>query len=390
MNAVPGSAARADSPGSFRYPRVYGATGRPYGPTQAHYQYQRQYGRPWHGEGGLTAHGFGHSHHGRAAHHFGGFVPYGYHAYGYATFPFYGYSGADAGWPGYADYGPVHSYLPAAPVVIQPHPFFYGPNPFDNPVLNHAREENDVRWNQPLFVEPVDKAPPKFLEPSTVEAKLKSMRSQGYGDVWLRKTDFVQAYLRYKQAVNHARDRSEPYFRLAMAYAGMGHHTLAVRELKRGLERDPSWPSTGDSLDEVFGEDNQLTKSAIVGRAVAWVREDVRDPDRLFLLGVLLHFDDDERSQEFFQAAYRLAGGGRHLAAFLNPVEVEPAAGADPVIPQGEPLPGDDPLPLPPVENAVPRDGGADEGLIPPPPRPAEDRAPRARREGPALPALSQ
>src|SRR5688572_6212800 len=31
------------------YPRVYGPTGRPYGPTQAHYQYERQYGRPWYG-----------------------------------------------------------------------------------------------------------------------------------------------------------------------------------------------------------------------------------------------------------------------------------------------------------------------------------------------------
>ena len=31
---------------SRSYPRVYGPTGRLYGPTQAEYQYQRQYGRP--------------------------------------------------------------------------------------------------------------------------------------------------------------------------------------------------------------------------------------------------------------------------------------------------------------------------------------------------------
>ena len=50
--ALPVATAQADPPGSFRYPRVYGYTGRPYGPTQAHYQYQRQYGRAWDGYGG--------------------------------------------------------------------------------------------------------------------------------------------------------------------------------------------------------------------------------------------------------------------------------------------------------------------------------------------------
>lgn len=390
--AAPDIPARADSPGgAFRYPRVYGPTGRPYGPTQAHYQYQRQYGRPWHGEGGLTARGYGHAHYGGS--HSYGYVPYGYHAYGYQAYGYspiphwgYGDAGGIVGPPGYADYGPVYSGLPPAAIVIQPHPLFHGSNPFDNPVLHQAHEENEARWNQPLSVEAVEHAPPKFLEPSSAEAKLKSLRSQGYGDVWLRKTDFVQAYLRYKQAIDHARDRSEPYFRLAVAYAGLGRYELAVRELKRGLRLDPAWPSTGGSLDALFGEDNQLAKSAIVGSVVAWVREDIRDPDRLFLLGVLMHFDDDERSQEFFEAAYRLTGGGQHLAAFLTPVEVEPVAGADPVLPEGQPLPEEGALPLPPAGAGAPQNGAGD-GLIPPAPEPP-DAAPARRGAdgGPALP----
>ena len=40
---------------TIHYPRVYGATGHLYGPTQAYYQYQRQYGHPWNGHGGITA-----------------------------------------------------------------------------------------------------------------------------------------------------------------------------------------------------------------------------------------------------------------------------------------------------------------------------------------------
>ena len=36
-------------------------------------------------------------------------------------------------------------------------------------------------------------------------------------------------------------------------------------------------------------------------------------------MGVLLHFNGDNRSGQFFEAAYRLAGGGDHLLAFLQP-----------------------------------------------------------------------
>ncbi|MBW3591339.1 MAG: NAD(P)H-dependent oxidoreductase, partial [Actinobacteria bacterium] len=73
-----------------------------------------------------------------------------------------------------------------------------------------------------------------------------------------------------KQAIDLARDRAEPYFRLALAYTGMGSYESAVREIKRGLQLDPSWPTTGLPLDEILGNDTQLTKTAILGTVVAW------------------------------------------------------------------------------------------------------------------------
>src|SRR5690349_1306186 len=57
-----GAEAAAQHRHSFQYPLVYGPTGHPDGPTQAHYQYQRQYGRPWHGYGGLSAPSYSGSH----------------------------------------------------------------------------------------------------------------------------------------------------------------------------------------------------------------------------------------------------------------------------------------------------------------------------------------
>ncbi|RMG38801.1 MAG: hypothetical protein D6725_06640, partial [Planctomycetota bacterium] len=42
------------------------------------------------------------------------------------------------------------------------------------------------------------------------------------------------------------------------------------------------------------------------------------DPDRLFLLGALLFFDGQvEKAKPFLETAYRLAGGGDHIAAFF-------------------------------------------------------------------------
>jgi hypothetical protein len=350
------------------------------------------HGHHGHGHFGHGHWGHGHFGHGHHIHSFPGYLwqlPYGYQAYGYPVFPDFGY--------GYVGYGPIHGYSSTVPPVIQPYPLFDGSNLFDNPVLNHAREENDVRWNMPLAVEPVRDDPPKFLEPSSVEAKLKSIRAQGYGDEWMRRQDFIEAYRRYKQAVDLARDRAEPYFRLALAYTGMGSYASAVREIKLGLRLDPSWPSTGLPLERLLGDENLLAKSAILGSVVAWAREDIRDPDRLFLVGVLMHFEGDARSREVFEAAHRLSGGGPHLAAFLNPVPVKAAGNAQPVPPAGQPNP-DDLLPLPPgapqgdpapdqaAPQAEPASPGAGAGdlLLPPPPA---DQARGAREGGgPSLP----
>lgn len=86
-----------------RYPRVYGATGRMYGPTQAHYQYQLQYGRQWSGYRGIpggaeigAVNGYPRVYGG-----YGGYYPvwpgyYGVPYYGYG-YPVYGYYGTTPG-----------------------------------------------------------------------------------------------------------------------------------------------------------------------------------------------------------------------------------------------------------------------------------------------------
>lgn len=292
---------------SQRYPRVYGDTGRPYGPTQAHYQYERRYGRPWHGLGGAR----------------GATVTRGYTYAPPSYYPAvygYGYPAGFAGPPGYWNYGPVSSSIPAAPLAVQAYPQWIGRNPFDNDVLRRAQLENELRWKMPLLLNPsAAKSKRRQDEPSTPAARLRSLRAQGQGDAHMRKQDYHRAYERYKAAALFAPDRGEASFRTAFALAAVGRFASAVTYLKRGLQSDPDLPVTGVSLGRVFGRDNELAKTGVIGRATEWAREDIRDPDRLFLLGVLLHFDNrPDKSAVLFEAAYRLNGGGDHLKAFLT------------------------------------------------------------------------
>jgi hypothetical protein len=131
----------------------------------------------------------------------------------------------------------------------------------------------------------------------------------------------------------------------------MGRYAKAVHQMKQGLQIDPTWPTNGASLEKLFGSENKLAKSSVISRAVHRVREDIRDPDRLFLLGVLLHFDDDaERASIVFETALRLAGSGEHLEAFLRPLELsEQPTKIEPAVKDFKPSPKVSPFPAPPL-----------------------------------------
>ncbi|HEV8067680.1 MAG TPA: hypothetical protein VGP76_08075 [Planctomycetaceae bacterium] len=192
-------------------------------------------------------------------------------------------------------------------------------DPYSNPLLQATMLENQLRWGTAL--------PPGYPEPrararlrqSSPEQKAKSIRAQVQGDVWMKKLRFLNAYERYKVAQSAASDRPEPYFRLGFSLASVANFDSAVKYFKQGLDVDPQWPTHPDKLDTLFGEDNRLSVLTLIERVGGWVREDIRDPDRLFLIGVILHADGDTRASEFFEAAYRLGGSGDHLLAFLNP-----------------------------------------------------------------------
>lgn len=356
------------------YPRVYGPTGRPYGPTQAHYQYERQYGRPWYGgpaphnaNTGANFHihggwggfpGYGGFYIGNP---FGG-VTYGYPQQGYAL----GLPGYNGGYAAYQNqyYGPIQQYqvipqqvLPQfgpAPVFSwqQPDPFqqqFQQPQQQAQPQQQPApgRAGENVANNGPVGApEPLMARPHAFMpaEPSTVAQRQKSLHLQGQGDVWFRQQNFLQAYSRYKQAAGAAPDLAAPHFRMAYALMALQRFELAGPELQRGIKLDPQYPLRGESPQQVYGEENRLAAAALPQTVAAWVRQDIRSPDRLFLLGALLMISGDQaRAKILLETAAEFGGPTEHVMAFLR-------LGRQPLAGPPQPVPPDD---RPPVPEAV-------------------------------------
>lgn len=180
----------------------------------------------------------------------------------------------------------------------------------------------------------------------------RSREIELFGDDKLQTQQWVQAYINYRNAVEAAPDRAEAHVRLGFASLAMNRYAEAVREFKRALLLDPLTGKTGETLSSVFGPESQPVREAMLRDVPRWTRENLRDQDRLFLLGFVLHYNEDNRSREILKAALRLPGPNDHLLALLKPGP--PRAPAAPPQPPAEspdetPAPVPEPPELPPI-----------------------------------------
>ncbi|MES2790596.1 MAG: hypothetical protein V4719_13380 [Planctomycetota bacterium] len=418
------------------YPRVVSPTGRFYGPTQAHYQYERQYGRPWYGGPAqfnpntgvninVQAGGWGGFH--RDGGFYGGGAPFV--DFGFAPFGGYGY-GYGYGGPGYGGYAgvyqnqfgfvPMQQYQqigPQGPQGMQPlfgaAPTFSWQQP-DQLQQQPLQRPQPRGFGAPMAPQPngggpvgpavppeaVMARPHNFLPvpPSTVAQRQRSLHLQGQGDVWFRQNNYLQAYSRYKQAAAAAPDLAAPRFRMGYALMALKRFELAVPEFQRGIRLDPKYPLTGDSPTKIYGEENRLAAISLPQAVAAWVRQDIRSSDRLFLLGALLMINGDHvRARTLLETAAQFGAEGstEHIVAFLRledaadgaPEQQPPADNADnrPPVPEAvEQMLKDDRNWLPPV---VPPGKPAPKGLEVPQPQPAPATDAPATPE-PAVPAV--
>lgn len=333
----------------------------------------------------------------------GGFryAPREHHVAVYGGYPqagSYGWSGGYYG-GGYPVYGGSPWMATwGYPVVYQPivSPGYYWPQPLPMSQIPHSPLVAPANA-LPAQISPwtdfsVPKADPveRPVLPSSAAARLKSMNYQADGDQNLRQQLWQRAYVNYRQAVNVADDQASAHLRYGIVFAVLRRYDRAEMEFKRAVYIDPSLPTSEFTLEKLFGPDSQLVRSSIIARVADWVNEDIADPQRLFVMGVLLHFNQDERAQELFSAAHQLTGGASHITAFLRRVGLPAQDGRPDANDEAAPALPPAPLPAAPMPDApqptvskrpariidAPPAPGLDVDAVKPPAKPAAPEGP--------------
>lgn len=288
--------------------------------------------------------------------------PFGFNYSGFSSIS-YGVPGFSVGYStplfGNSYYGPVGGFnMWNAPIYAAP-PVYLNPQPV-LPDLPQWMIDEARLANRPVEkVKPISQTHHSLLPPSTPEAQLRGVRMQDTGDRLFATLDYSAAERSFLKSIQAAPDRPDPYVRVAVAKAARGDFRGAVASLRLMADVDPTYPGRADSLDRLFGGRNGISKLQLKQRVADWTKDDIRDPDRIYLLGIMLFLDGDERFRTLLDTAVKLEGDKPHLTAFLSatpardnsapaptPDEIDALAVPQPTLVQ-PPVPGNPPLLLP-------------------------------------------
>ena len=344
------------------YPLVYGATGRAYGPTMAHYQYKLRYGRPWYGGRSSTFYSSRSRYTPVSSHYF---APYNFPVY-YGlntpvwTNPYAIHNGFF--YPSFGAYGYL-GYSPGVPTVNHV--------PFTNGLGAQTFVGQGFQPEPTTIVEDlVGPQPPRQVvgRASSNSDRERSLKYRLRGDEKFALTNYLGASENYEEAIKAAPDQADPRYRNAITLAARSRFDEAVEVFKTATQLDPFWVFEPASLDELFGPNNDREKQRIKTRVAEWTSRDVRDPNRLFLLGALMVLDHDDRAKQILELAVKISGDQDHLAAFLRPLQIEgveqvSTENAEPIRPRVFEIP-----PNPPEPGLTQDNTNSPELLVPPVP----------------------
>ena len=244
--------------------------------------------------------------------------PYGYDYYGSPSYgsPYYGdpYGGSS----GYGYYnGPI--FVPADSIFgPQAAQQFMGGGlgnaPSGGGLVKSSDFGNGGGGARPVASDPKP-APVHNADPDPVAT---AQRIIGLGDSLFANQKYLEAFQRYKRAWETAPNLAEADFRQGIALIALGRYEPAAKAIKRGLDRDPKWPSSGLTLDDLY-RSNRLGKLAHLENLAKAAERDSDNADLMFLVGVCLHFDGSpDRAALFFQRATQLVGAEPYLKAFQD------------------------------------------------------------------------
>ena len=235
--------------------------------------------------------------------------------------------------------GPPFAYGLASPTTTLPNVS----QPAPQPLMRTSATNPEIPLGQGLTVNPANIAP--ISPPNVVaapDAISRSLEIQSWGDENLKRHQWTQAYINFRNAVITAGDRADLQVRLGLTSIIMNRLPDAVTAFKRAIAIDPNTGRASESLDSILGFGTQSIRAEMVQNVASWTKQNVRDQDRLFLLGVVLLYNGDGRSTEILEAALRLPGTKDHLLALTTPNA--PA----PYIAESHPQGTQQPVPAPP------------------------------------------
>ncbi len=293
-------------------------------------------GGPGHGGGGGGGHAPGQQHHS------GPWAPHGPHGCAPWNRPW----GIGVPWFGGAWINPVvapmwyfEAYWPTGiyfnPVTNRAE--YYFPPAFAPAELNFgplaAERFLGLRRNAWPVVPPADVAVDAALDAHAVADRLRksnaSSRARGRrfiasGDALFLQRRYHEAAQRYRSAIAAAPDLADAYTHQACALVAVRQYPLAIKAFRTALELDPESLKSRLRLDELYG-DNPLVKTSHLAEAARAALAAPDDGDLLFLVGALLHANDEaERAVEFFVRAAELGGApAARLLAPLLPAEAK-------------------------------------------------------------------
>jgi len=273
--------------------------------------------------------GGGSDHTGRSErHHYGGHrrpsLPYWGGAYRVPVpYPY-----AYPAYPGY--YPPYRAWYPPyyVPPVYLPAEELFGPRAVQRFMgVDHWFQQSQLQPQRQIIIQrdggqdaqPAGEPEEAKPERATNQQALNlADRFLGFGDAHFVNQKFAEANDRYRKAATAAPQLADAYFRQGYALMAMGRYDQSVRAIRRGMALEPDWPQSGFRNAELYGDIPQVKTTHFEALAAA-SEKDPHNPELLFLVGVMLHFDGKpERAKPFFERAEQLlAGDDAHVQPFL-------------------------------------------------------------------------
>lgn len=291
-------------------PQTYGIPRSTIAPSPTQPPAPRQFGPVCNGGGGASRFG-------------GGFTPFrgGYYDLPYQRYQQYYWSGP-------------FGFFPYNPYWSAPYASSFGPPfQFEGFVTHQFDPHTHTSVTSPPWPDAFqDNAPrpvvrqvkPQFRRsnPQQIEQSVTWMNQ---ADQIVREGHFPQALDAYRRSIEIAEDQAPARFKMAILLAESRRYREAVHQLRSGLALDPTWPFTGQSLSEFFGPDKEQVIHNMLQASAQWARGDIRDPERLFLVGTLIYFSGDHAQAEVpLNSAARLAPGDTQILAFINALQNPP------------------------------------------------------------------